>query len=234
MPWIFAQSHGDQFQPAWYDEWWNGGFHSHGGSPAMDGMENPKSNHIKHLHGWDFHGGNPSQETSINALGKAHQILLTPFQWFQDFKCFPKKKTTVGSAWEVEIFELPSGNLLHSYWKLPFIVNFYPLKMVIFHSYVVWASPGIFFSDFLFFFRIRGLYSKTHKARSSNHAERVRAPTFFQHGKVAILWSRLCCDARYVVVRFQLWFCLKLQYIVWCGSTQDHASSRTLRPRQIS
>ena len=51
-------------------------------------------------------------------------------------------------------------------------------------------SPG-------FFFRIRGLYSKTHKARSSNHAERVRAPTFFQHGKVAILWSRLCCELQY-------------------------------------
>ena len=43
----------------------------------------------------------------------------------------------------------------------------------------VGASPGIFFrfpGDY--FFRIQGLYSKTHKARSSNHAERVRAPTF--------------------------------------------------------
>ena len=52
----------------------------------------------------------------------------------------------------------------------------------------VWVSPGNFFQISRgFFFRIRGLYSKTHKARSSNHAERVRAPTFFQHGKVAIL-----------------------------------------------
>ena len=60
------------------------------------------------------------------------------------------------------------------------------------------ASPGIFFQISRgFFFRIRGLYSKTHKARSSNHAERVRAPTFFQHGKVAILWSRLCCELQY-------------------------------------
>ena len=43
----------------------------------------------------------------------------------------------------------------------------------------VGASPGNFFQVSRgFFFRIRGLYSKPHKARSSNHAERVRAPTF--------------------------------------------------------
>ena len=50
--------------------------------------------------------------------------------------------------------------------------------------------PGDFFSDFPgIFFRIRGLYSKTHKARSGNHAERVRAPTFFQPGHFTIVCS---------------------------------------------
>ena len=155
MPWIFAQSHGDQFQPAWYDEWWNGGFHSHVGSPVMDGMENPKSNNIKHLHGWDFHGGNPTQETSINALGKAHQILLTPFQWFQDFKCFPQKKLLLGRPEKLRYLRYPlvicyiAIENCHLYW-------IYPLKMVIFHSYVVWASPGIFFFRFPVFLQDTG------------------------------------------------------------------------------
>ena len=103
---------------------------------------------------------------------------------------------------------LPSNHLAMNYihcWKqILYVLIYIYIYISIYHQWStylqmlikpisrtlgVWASPGNFFSDFpgIFFSRIRSLYSKTHKARSSNHAERVRAPTFFQHGKVAIL-----------------------------------------------
>ena len=82
-----------------------------------------------------------------------------------------------------------------------------------------------------FFFRIRGVYSKTHN-RSSNHAERVRAPTFSNTERSQ--YSGLDCAV--MPDMSSLGFsCGSVEVaIVWCGSTQDHASSRTLRPRQIS
>ena len=90
----------------------------------------------------------------------------------------------------------------------------------------VWASLIM-----EFFFRIRGVYSKTHN-RSSNHAERVRAPTFSNTERSQ--YSGLDCAV--MPDMSSLGFsCGSVEVaIVWCGSTQDHASSRTLRPRQIS
>ena len=43
-----------------------------------------------------------------------------------------------------EFSGIPSGYVKHSYWKLPFIVDFPSYKMVIFHSYVS-LPEGIFF-----------------------------------------------------------------------------------------
>ena len=47
-------------------------------------------------------------------------------------------RTPDSEIWQIAIENqhlLPSGNLLHSYWKWPFIVDL-PIEMVIFHSYV--------------------------------------------------------------------------------------------------
>ena len=67
-----------------------------------------------------------------------HQSISHPFV-IQQLRIHWLKPSLVGVARKLQMafkHALPSGKHTKSYWKWPFIVDLYPLNMVIFHSYV--------------------------------------------------------------------------------------------------
>ena len=72
-----------------------------------------------------------SWEFLMKSMGKSWENHGNIPQNDETWRFFMLRSSDFQISWD-----FPSGNLLHSYWKWPFIVDLLPLKMVIFHSYV--------------------------------------------------------------------------------------------------